>query len=48
MFTVEARVGKEWTAQSDGRTKKIAAQRAARQVYERLLREPLPGADPEP
>ena len=48
MFTVEARVGKEWTAQSDGRTKKIAAQRAARQVYERLLREPLPEAAPEP
>jgi ribonuclease-3 len=37
-FTVEVRVGKEWTAQADGRTKKIAAQRAAREVYERLLR----------
>ena len=36
-FTVEVRVGKGWTAQADGRTKKIAAQRAARRVYERLL-----------
>jgi ribonuclease-3 len=42
-FTVEVRVGKEWTAQADGRTKKIAAQRAARDVYERLLREPVTG-----
>lgn len=37
VFTVEARVGKDWTGQADGRTKKIAAQRAARGVYERLL-----------
>jgi len=37
MFTIEARVGREFTAQADGRTKKIAAQRAARRVYERLL-----------
>jgi ribonuclease-3 len=36
-FTVEVRVGPEWTAQADGQTKKIAAQRAARGVYERLL-----------
>lgn len=36
VFTVEVRVGKEWTGQADGRTKKIAAQRAARGVYERL------------
>ncbi|HLK47368.1 MAG TPA: ribonuclease III [Bryobacteraceae bacterium] len=35
-FTVEARVG-TLTAQAEGRTKKIAAQRAARSVYERLL-----------
>jgi len=35
--TVEVRVGKELTGQADGRTKKIAAQRAARGVYERLL-----------
>jgi ribonuclease-3 len=40
VFTVEARVGKEWTGQADGRTKKIAAQRAARGVYERLLQQP--------
>jgi ribonuclease III len=36
-FTVEARVGAGWTAQGEGRTKKLAAQRAARSVYERLL-----------
>ncbi len=35
-FTVEVRVGKDWTAQADGRTKKLAAQRAARTVYDRL------------
>lgn len=39
-FTVEVRVGSEWTAQADGHTKKIAAQRAARGVYERLLLAP--------
>jgi ribonuclease-3 len=43
-FTVEVRVSKDWTAQAEGRTKKIAAQRAARAVYERLLQEPLPGS----
>jgi len=37
MFTVEVRVGKDLTGQADGRTKKVAAQRAARTVYERLL-----------
>jgi len=36
MFTIEVRVGKDWSGQADGRTKKIAAQRAARGVYERL------------
>jgi dsRNA-specific ribonuclease len=36
---VEVRVGKEWTGQAEGRTKKIAAQRAARGVYERLRQE---------
>jgi ribonuclease III len=36
VFTVEVRVGKDWTGQADGRTKKVAAQRAARGVYERL------------
>ena len=30
-------MGKEWTGQAEGRTKKVAAQRAARSVYERLL-----------
>jgi len=35
-FTVEGRVGEDWTAQAEGRTKKIAAQRAARGVYERM------------
>jgi ribonuclease-3 len=37
LFTVEVRVGKEWTGQAEGRTKKIAAQRAARGLYDRLL-----------
>ncbi len=36
IFTVEVRVGKEWNGQAEGRTKKLAAQRAARAVYERL------------
>ena len=36
LFTVEVRVGKEWTGQAEGRTKKIAAQRAARGLFERL------------
>ncbi len=40
MFTVEVRVGKDWSGQADGRTKKIAAQRAARGVYERLMQAP--------
>jgi ribonuclease III len=35
-FTVEVTVGVEWKAQAEGRTKKIASQRAARGVYERL------------
>jgi ribonuclease-3 len=38
-FTVEVRAGREWTGQAEGRTKKVAAQRAARAVYERLLQE---------
>jgi ribonuclease III len=36
-FTVEVRLGKAWSGQAEGRTKKVAAQRAARGVYERLL-----------
>jgi ribonuclease-3 len=35
-FTVEARVGREWVGQAEGNTKKGAAQKAARDVYERL------------
>jgi ribonuclease-3 len=36
-FTVEVRVGKDWAGQAEGRTKKIAAQRAARGLFDRLL-----------
>lgn len=36
MFTVEVSVGKQFHAQADGRTKKIAAQRAARNVYSQM------------
>ena len=36
-FTVEVRVGKDWTGQAEGRTKKIAAQRAARGLFDKLL-----------
>jgi|SRR6185437_2464962 len=43
-FTVEVRVGKEWNGQAEGRTKKIAAQRAARGVYERLRNAGQPSA----
>lgn len=39
VFTVEVRINKEWNGQADGRTKKVAAQRAARGVYERLRQE---------
>jgi ribonuclease-3 len=45
-FTVEVRTGREWTGQADGRTKKIAAQRAARAVYERLLQD-VPAGQPD-
>src|SRR5580658_1696865 len=41
-FTVEVRVGKEWTAQGEGASKKLAAQRAAQQVYLRLREDPAP------
>ncbi len=37
LFTVEVRVSKDWTGQAEGRTKKVAAQRAARGLYERML-----------
>jgi ribonuclease-3 len=46
MFTVEVRVGKEWAGQADGTTKKIAAQRAARGVYERLRQEASTNSPP--
>jgi ribonuclease-3 len=36
-FTVEVQVGKDCSGQAEGRTKKVAAQRAARGVYEKLL-----------
>ena len=45
-FTIEVRVGKECSGQADARTKKIAAQRAARGLYERLLAE-APEAPPQ-
>jgi ribonuclease III len=44
VFTVEVGIGKDCAGQADGRTKKIAAQRAARLAYERLLE--TPAADP--
>jgi ribonuclease-3 len=37
VFTVEVSLGKNCAGEADGRTKKIAAQRAARLIYERLL-----------
>ena len=45
-FTVEVRLGNDWAGQADGRTKTIAAQRAARGVYERLRQEPSPDSSP--
>jgi ribonuclease-3 len=45
-FTVEVRLGKDWTGQAEGRTKKVAAQRAARGVYERMLRDGAPTEPP--
>ena len=35
-FTIEVRVGRDWVGQADGYTKKSAAQKAAREVYERM------------
>jgi ribonuclease III len=46
IFTVEVRIGRECSGQAEGRTKKIAAQRAARSVYERLLEGGPAGGDP--
>lgn len=45
-FTVEVRIGKEYATQADGLTKKSAAQKAARAIFERLqgpLAEPAEG-----
>ncbi len=39
-FTVEVRVGREYSAQAEGVSKKSAGQKAARQVLERLLHSP--------
>jgi ribonuclease-3 len=47
LFTVEVRVGREWSAQADGKTKKVAAQRAARSVYEKMM-ESVPASKLEP
>ena len=39
-FTVEVRVGKEWSGRGEGASKKIAAQKAAQMVYQRLREQP--------
>ena len=36
-FTIEVRVGRDLVGQADGLTKKSAAQKAAREIYEKLL-----------
>jgi ribonuclease-3 len=43
-FTIEVRVGREWTGQAEGLSKKSAAQNAAREVLARILEE-SPAAD---
>jgi ribonuclease III len=48
VFTVEARIGKEYAAQAAGRTKKLSEQRAARALYERLRAEQPEGNGGEP
>lgn len=35
-FVIEVRLGREWSGQAEGFTKKNAAQKAAREVYEKL------------
>ncbi len=47
-FTVEVSVGKDFTSQADGRTKKIAAQRAARNVYSQMRQQSGHDSSPEP
>jgi ribonuclease-3 len=39
-FTMEVRVGREWTGQAEGLSKKSAAQNAAREVLLRLMEQP--------
>ncbi len=36
-FTIEVRVGKDFASQADGTTKKGAAQKAAQEIYEKLI-----------
>jgi ribonuclease-3 len=36
-FTIEARVGREWSSQAEGFSKKSAAQKAARGVFDKLM-----------
>ena len=38
-FTIEVRVGSEWTGQAEGLSKKSAAQNAAREVLHRIMQE---------
>jgi ribonuclease-3 len=38
-FTIEARVGREWISQAEGFSKKSAAQKAARGVFDKLMEE---------
>ena len=45
-FTIEVRVGKELTSQAEGFTKKSAAQKAAQEIYEKLVNAPDPGELP--
>jgi ribonuclease III len=45
VFTVEVRVGQEFVSQAEGSSKKSAAQKAAREIYEKLMAA-APGAAP--
>jgi ribonuclease-3 len=38
-FTIEARVGREWSCQAEGFSKKSAAQKAAQGVFDKLMEE---------
>lgn len=39
-FTIEVRVGRDWSAQAEGYSKKNAAQNAAREIFEKLTAAP--------